>query len=321
MRYRIRRGPIWTLTTDAGFQMIAALVLMVTSYSESLDDAATEAAKVPLMEVTITGLEMKKGDLEEYIVLVELERDGLAEQGEELAGTIEELERKLGDQGQRIGQLTEEMARLQPGGPVDVVFIVDCTKSMDPHHEQLKKALVSLFRWTPRISSECRIGVLGVRDGIVYRYPLQVIHPPVKDGGQSQSELLNFMASMKTASAMIDHKPAIEEAFRMLPEKGRNDRRQVIFMLSDVGQSERDGKVGYSTREWEEATAIVNDVKSWASKGERSVGSIYVGNGNATSQERQWFQHLAQPSGQNFASESAEMFDVIFRAIEQKKGT
>lgn len=222
--------------------------------------------------------------------------------------------RRLAEAEQRGAQQEAELKKLRPGGPVDIVILADVTGSLAPHLDRLQASLKTLFRWSARLSSECRIGVLGVRDRVVYRFPLTVIRPEGEDG--SQAKLLTFIDSMQTAASPIDHRPAFKEAIAMLPDSGRSGRRQVIITLSDIGQSERDGITGYSAAETAEAQRIVDDVHAWASAGDRSVGCIYVGQGGVTSQHWRWFQDLAYPAGKNFAADSAELFNVIFNAIE-----
>lgn len=327
MKRRSSRGPLWTMMTDVGFQLIAVLMVLIQTYDEDLgkahadldvaindgyearrerDEAEGEAEEA---NERADDAEKRAGDAEDQASDAE-ER---ADDAEGRANDAQDRARKAEEEGKKKD---EALNKLRPGGPVDICILVDCTGSMAPHHERLKKALRSLFRWTPRLSSECRIGMLGVRDGVVYRYPLTVVRPPSHDG--SQAELLAFIADMKTVPSPIDHRPAFREAFSILPDSNRDGRRQIIIALSDIGQSERDGMPGYSSSELSEARSIVSDVRSWAIKGNRSVGCIYVGPDNASSIDRKWFQSLAQPAGQNFASDSTELFDVIFRSIEKK---
>ena len=124
---------------------------------------------------------------------------------------------------------------------------------------------------------------------------------------------------MKTKGAPTNHAPVFQEAFTMLPDVNRQGRRQVLILLGDIGPAELDGKVGYSHSEQASAKSIRQAVQSWAAKGNRSVGSIFVGANTTDSIDRQWFQSLAQPSIANFGSDSVDMFNVIFRSIEQEE--
>lgn len=316
MKRRTSRGSLWTMMTDVGFQLIAVLLVLVTNYKTDAN-----SAQVALVEVEekndglwdeIHGLKGQLNDAEEDL-------ENYADEGKKQQGIINTLTKDLGVLGEQLGEKTRELNKLRPGGPVDVVVMVDCTGSMELHHERLKKAMVSLFQWTPRLSSKCRIGVLGVRDGVVYRYPLQTIVSPDKDGGKSQAKFLAFMAKMKIEGSLINHASAFREALAMLPDSERQTRKQSIIVLGDIGPSELDGD-GYvfSANELAVAKDISSRVRRWSAQGSRSVGSIYVGPDDQSSMDRKWFQSLAQPAGQNFATDSTELFNVIFRSIEQK---
>lgn len=316
MKRRTSRGPLWTVMTDVCFQLIVALLVVVTNYKTEANYAKLATVEV---ELENEGLWQENHGLKGQLEEAEDDLENYADKGKKQQGIINTLTKDLGVLGEQLGDKTKELDKLRPGGPVDVVLIPDCTGSMELHHERLKKAMVSLFQWTPRLSSRCRIGVLGVREGVVYRYPLQTIVSPGKDGGKSQAKFLAFMAGMKTEGSLINHAPAFREALAMLPDSDRKTRRQAIIVLGDIGPSELDGD-GYvfSANELAVAKDISSRVRRWASQGSRSVGSIYVGPNDEASMDRKWFQSLAQPAGQNFATDSTELFNVIFRSIEQK---
>ncbi|TWU59591.1 hypothetical protein V7x_55010 [Crateriforma conspicua] len=316
MKRRRNRGPLWTMMTDVGFQLIAVLLVLVTNFKSEANSA--KLAAVELQEDN-DGLWEENHGLKGQLEDTEEELENYAENGKRQQGIINRLTKDLGVLGEQLGEKTEELNKLRPGGPVDIVMIADCSDTMTPHHERLKKAQLSLFQWAPRLSSRCRVGVLGVRDGVVYRYPLTTINPPWKDGGKSQSQLIDFMTGVKTSPSLVNHAPAFDEALAMLPDSHRATRKQVIILLGDIGPSELDGS-GYvfSAREMSVAKDVASRVRRWAEKGSRSVGSIYVGPDQQTSIDRKWFQSLAYPSGQNFATDSTELFNVIFKAIEQK---
>lgn len=308
MRRRIRKGTVFTILTDVSFQIIFSLLLLVQSYSTAWQAEAKKAADGKTKN---DGLKAKLGDtrVKYKRALGDIENSG---------GKILDLKDLVGEQGEHIGELTEQLARLQPGGPVDIMVMADCSASMQPHLERLRHALTALFDWTPRLASECRIGVLGFRRGVVYRYPLTRIEPVSKDGGQSQRDLLAFMGTLETESSPTDHLPVFKEGLSKLPLV-KDGRKQVALIIGDVSTSELDKDiVRFSQAEREQARVIVSGVRKWASIGDRVVGSIYVGTetDEPTSLNRRWFEDLAYPQGQNFSSDSAELFHVILRAIE-----
>ena len=302
------RNSIWTLMTDTGFQFIAFLLLLVSSYLSRLKEQTTIAAKVPGLETKIFGYQ---GMLEKADKTI----NGWEKRGERMQRTINSLQRENGDQRKQLGDLNDTLSKLRPAGPVDVLLLLDNTASMDLHHARLKKAMATLFQWTPRLSTDVRMGVLGFRTGVVYRYPLTQVKPEFEDGGSSMRSLLSFLDEMKTEKAVTEHASVFAEAFSMLPD---SQRKQIIIISGDVGPREIDEPIdSYSDSEIDVGRDIVSQVKAWAAKGNRAVGSIYVGSNAGDSLDRQWFQRLAQPAGQNFASDSTEYFNVIFRTIEQ----
>lgn len=334
MKRQSSRGPLWTMMTDVGFQLIAVLLVLVQTYDEDLTKsksqtvAATNAANEAEHERDTAQNEANRANdradvaqdradkAEEYAENAKGQANDALQRADDAEGRAKDAQDRARKAEQEGKEKDEALKKLRPGGPVDICILVDQTGSMEPHIERLKRALQSLFRWTPRLSSECRISIVGVRNGVVARFPLTAIRPPSEDG--SQAKLMNFITSMKTVGSPIDHRPAFDEAFAILPDQNLVGRRQVIITLSDIGQSELDGQQGYSSAEMANARRIVSDVRTWALKGNRSVGCIYVGPDNQASLDRKWFQNLAQPAGQNFASDSAELFDVIFKSIDQK---
>ena len=301
------KSVFWTIMLDVSFQLIAVLLLLASNYKQSWNEASKVADLVPELRNKNRGLQGQLDDADQQLA-------NYASEGKRQQGIVNSLRKDLGVLGEQLGEQREELDRLRPAGPVDLVILVDCTGSLKPHHEQLKQAMMSLFKWTPRLSSQCRIGVLGFRDAVVYRYPLTTIRPPSKD--DSQAKLIKFLTQMKTEGAPANHAPAFREALEMLPDI--QGRRQVLVCLGDIGPSELDGRIGYSSTEVQAAMSITQRVKSWAAKGNRSVGSIFVGVNDTDSADRQWFQSLAQPTVANFGSDSVDMFNVIFRSIEKE---
>lgn len=316
-----RRSPLWPMMTDVGFQLIVVLVFLIATHQGVAEAArralGIEKGKHRALATALVTEEEKTDGLQKIIDDAHEELEFYADKGKEYAGIVETLEQAIGEQGEQIGQLTEELNALRPGPPIDLLILVDCSASMRPHHRRLRSALLSLFKMTPRLSTRCRIGVLGIRNGVVFTYELETIVPRYKDKGVSANKLLGFMDSMTTQTSNIDHSAAFKKAFEMLPDRNRKGTRQVILTLSDTGTGERDGKAAYSESEMQEGRKIVADVRSWASKGNRAVGCIYVGPDEETSIDRKWFQALAQPSVDNFAAHSAEIFSITMRAIDQ----
>ena len=150
MKFPLDDRPMLKMTIDV-VTILFALVAVLAGKNKEAENAALGRVEIAVQAYhgTYKYAHGLKGQLEE----AEDDLEHYAKEGEKFRGIIETLEKDLGVMGEQLGEQQEELNRLRPGGPVDIVITVDCTMSMDPHHERLKKALITLFKWTPRLSS------------------------------------------------------------------------------------------------------------------------------------------------------------------------
>lgn len=308
-----KQSPLWTLMSDMGFQLFAVLCILVSQAKTHLVDIERVLAQ---RTQEVAGLHVETRGLQGQLEIAETELANYAETGAEQQGIIVELTKEVGEKGEQIGQLTAQWNKLRPSGPIDIVFIIDCSQSMEIHHDRLRSAQKSLVRIVSRLSSDCRISVLGIRNGVVYRSPLKPIESPYVDNGTSRDELLRFMDEMDTASSHISHQQAIADAIGMLSAEHASTRKQAILILGDVGPSELDGHAGRSASESAMAKEMLEAIRLWVGVGQRSVGTIYVGS-DPSSPDGKWFRDLSHPSSQNFSTDSTELFSMLLQIIEQ----
>lgn len=298
-------SPQASTTIDIGCLIIIVLAVTSQVTRQDYDVAAKIAKQVPELNSQINGY---KGQLEK----AEKQQENFAEQGATMRGTIAVLTQQVGELGDQLGSAHEELQELRPGGPVDITLVVDCSGSMEIHHERLKKALASLCKWTVRLSSQTRIGVVGFRDEVVYHYPLTLID----DRGHAKEELLAFIDSMEVKTSAVNHRVAIDKALSMMPDTKSAGEKQVILLLGDCATQEMDGQRGYSKEDLTLARSISADVREWSQTPGREVASVFVGSKTAMPTDFQWFESIAHPRESNFATHSSQLFDVLFRAID-----
>ena len=303
----------WSLFCDVLLQLTILLLVKLATVQETLVEVSDQrdgavAAAVGLGEQLGTA-EGELVNLGERLADAEGRAVSLGEQ-------LTAAEDDGGNLRQEIAGLEGEVGRLRPGGRVELVILTDCTGSMEPHIERLKGALKSLLRWTPRLASSCRVSVVAVRDGVAETFPLREIGPPGAD--DSQADLLAFVGELEPVSSPVDHGPAFAAAFEMLGPPPADGGRQIVLALSDTGQTERDGRPGYSADETAEAEAITAVVREWASASGRAVGIVYVGPETAGDPTFDWFAGLSNPAGENFATDSAAIFQTLYDALESE---
>lgn len=344
MKLKKKRSPVFTILCDVAFQIIVALLLLVQISSVKLVQVTKVADSVPNLEEQIAGLDdalttsqaagrgkdKKIDELEDRLDRAEADgadKDGVIEglnqsiskartSAVEKDGIIEGLKRKIGKQGQEIGELTDQLGRLQPASALQLIVIVDVTGSQEPHIKRLRDTLKSLFDWLPYLAKKCKIGVLGVRDGVVFRFNLTDIKPHYSDGGRSQKALLDFLDNLNTKRSLVNHGAAIQEAIDTLGTEIKGTQQQIL-LLGDVGCSELDGQQGHSPKERQAAGELINKVGDWVRSGDdRTFTTVYTGVANSLDQ--QWFQRLAQPRVENYSTDSTDLFRFILNSIRPK---
>ena len=314
MMFKHDERPLLKMTIDV-MTILFALVAVMAGKNKEAEVAAV--SKVEIVTQERDGAHAYAHGLEGQLEDAETDAANFAKDGEEKAGIIATLEAQVGEQGEQIGELATALASLRPGGPVDAVFLIDCTASTDRYHDHLKSCLKALFRWAPRVSSELRIGVIPFRDRPLAEYPMRLIQPRYKDGGKSQDQLLAFIDGLTTETAPTHHLPVFRKAFKTLSGSRSHDRRAVAILVGDIGPSELDNVAGFSAKERHEAARIVDAGNQWVSGGMRTVAAIYLGAGQSGSEDRRWFEQLSVSDSEHFAADSSEMFNVILKSIER----
>ena len=304
--FRKKRTPVYALLADVLSITVAIALVNVHASDAKVAEAVTVGQH---WKDKASGLKGERDDAREDFEKSE-------EEGEEKDGRIDAQNKRLGDLIKQIGEMTDQLAKLQPAEALELCVIQDVSGSQEPHINRLRATLKSLFDWLPYLARSCKISVLGIRDGVVYQYPLTEIMPAYKDKGLSQAKLLKFMDGMQTQTSMVNHTQAFEQAFAMLDGESKTTQRQVI-VVGDFGCSEIDNRVGHSPAERQHAAKLVRDAQEWASRGDHhSIASVYVGASGTL--DEQWFRDLANPRESHFTTDSADLFRFILSSIRPK---
>lgn len=232
-------------------------------------------------------------------------------------GRATEAEGRATDAEQRADEAEGKLSAMQPGGPCDLMIVVDTTASMEPTIERLRKATSAICQWIPYLSKKCRIGVIGMRKGIAYEFPLREIKPSYVDGGRSQQELLRFLSSIEVEPSPTDHLTCIRQALGNLGTPMSKEQKQVCLLISDIGPCELEGNANYSASELATASRISTGVQAWTREASnRAFGSLYVGAETAGGQNHDWFESLSAPVDKFFYTDSSEVFSSILNLIK-----
>lgn len=307
---RKRKPMIFALGFDimVTLALVLAFTVMVLAKMQRQAEASAQAAAVAVVDANARAVEAGK------------QAAAADQRASDAEGRASDAEGRESDANRRADEAEGKLSAMQPGGPCDLVVIVDCTGSMEQTIQGLQKAMAAIFQWIPYLSKECRIGIVGMRNGVAYDFPIREIQPAYKDAGRSQAELLQFLSSIEVKPSPADHLPCLRLAFKMLGLQKSDDHKQVCLLISDIGPCELDGNQSYSASETASAENLVAGVQRWASQAQnRAFGALYVGTEPEGGASREWFQELSAPSGKHFYTDSSDMFLSILDLIKPQE--
>lgn len=326
--HRRRRGGNtgFTILSDTLLQMIGVFVVLVVFLLLQWATTSKVAEKVPGLETQVTGLEAELEDAEEDLIRSN-------EEGEKKDGTIITLQKQVGQQGEYIDLLTEEVASLQPGGPLTVCIMLDVSLSMGDVIDELLSAMIAIFAVAPELTSEFSIGVVAFRTDVVDTFPVTVIKPKSEDGGKSQQAVVTFLEELEAKKGFTDHEKAFYAAVEVLRVAEKDGTRSVLMLMGDIGVSELDeardkdlptaGGFEFSDRERRLAQSLVTSIHKWASRGNRTIGTLFAESESternpSVEDSRQWYRDLAYPSSSNAYTDPSQMLGAILGTIKSQ---
>lgn len=206
---------------------------------------------------------------------------------------------------------------------LDVVFIIDVSKSWEVQQTQVLETINLLSDVMPDLAAEVRFGVIGFREAVAYEYPLSQVFPTEIDNGQSKARLSRFIETMAADGARVDIELAIDRGLGFMGNRVTDGRIQLLIVVGDVGMEEKSGDDVLDHFEIEAAKTLFARVGRWASNNpeNRRVLTLYMGEkSNPVTDGETFFRFVAEKCGkQGHYSDNPSrlVIDAVRAAIPQ----
>ncbi len=245
-------------------------------------EAKAEIARIRRAAATLQGTATNQQDL----------RRAAEERTASRMRRIEEM-RKLADQ-----RVVEEL---------DLIFLVDTTRSMGPALAELTISMKGIVRILERLIPSVRIGFIAYRDRDAGVKPLIVL--PLTSTDTGLDRLLRFVSRLDISPRGSN---TIEEDLylgltRALSMRLRPDAKQSIIVIGDA-----------AAHPWE-VSRTMRRARLFARHGERSsLSALYVSTPSSRSfgdPARSFFRDLAKAGGGEFSEHSGKMIESVLLSV------
>jgi Mg-chelatase subunit ChlD len=190
---------------------------------------------------------------------------------------------------------------------LDLVFVVDTTRSMQPVLDELAISMKSIARILERLVPSVRIGFVAYRDRDAGVKPLIAL--PLTETDTGLERLLRFVSRLKISprgSATLEEDMLLGLT-RALSMRLRPDAKQSVIVIGDA-----------AAHPWE-ASKTLNRAKRFARRAERnSISALYVSTPSSRSfgdTARGFFVDLAAAGGGEFSEHSGRMIESVLLSV------
>jgi Mg-chelatase subunit ChlD len=190
---------------------------------------------------------------------------------------------------------------------LDLVFVVDTTRSMKPVLDELAISMKSIVRILERLVPSVRIGFVAYRDRDAGVKPLIVL--PLTETDTGLERLLRFVSRIKISprgSATVEEDMYLGLT-RALSMRLRPDAKQSVIVIGDA-----------AAHPWE-ASKTLNRAKRFARRAERnSLSALYVSTPSSRrfgDTGRGFFIDLAAAGGVEFSEHSGRMIESVLLSV------
>ncbi|MEM8791946.1 MAG: vWA domain-containing protein [Pseudomonadota bacterium] len=296
-----------------------AFVVMVTlmlPYYQRVLDAQAQTEEVREAEQVMLA---EKADLEEDTAAVNVAAGQIESDFEAAAAKKASLEEQIAEIQKRIGQLqgAARQSRRTQSRPsnlqstvvdkLDVVFVIDTTRSMIPALQDLSRSLRGIVRVLQRLVPSVRVGVAAYTDADTGFNPVRAL--PLTDTGSSLPRVLGFVRSLgppPRGSRTLEEDVELGLS-RALSMNWRRDAQRVIVVIGDAEAHRRD-----------RGRAFALASRFQASTPKSAVSTLFVSTPSsrrAGNRARPFFRSLAGAGGGKFNDHTGQMFESVILAV------
>ncbi len=296
-----------------------AFVVMVTlmlPYYQRVLEAEAETEDVRAAEQTSKA---ELAAIEEETAATQTQTGKIVSESEAAAARNAALDEQIAEITKKIGKL--ESAAARPQAPkaarrplqstvqdrLDVVFVVDTTKSMAPSLRNLALSLRGIVRVLEKLVPSLRVGVVAYTDRDTGYTPVQALSLTETSSGLPR--VLRFVENLTPpprGSRTIDEDMELGLA-QALSMPWRRDAVNVIVVIGDAQPHRKDR--GHTL-------GLANRFRS--SGPQNAISSLFVSTRSsrrAGDAARPFFRRLAQAGGGSFNQHSGQMFESVIMSV------
>ncbi len=295
---------------------VLIVVLLMPYYRKSFDSQAEiEEVRVERASVTAEAEAQQQAAARDLAAATEARAEAarLERAAAELQGAasnqqdqVRAAEAETGARLRRIEEL-RKLAEQRVVEALDLIFLVDTTRSMKPVLDELAISMKSIVRILERLVPSVRIGFVAYRDRDAGVKPLIVLHLTATDQGLKR--LLRFVSNLKISprgSATLEEDMYLGLT-RALSMRLRSAAKQSIIVIGDA-----------AAHPWE-ASKTLGRAKRFARNGKRnSLSALFVSTPSSRSfgdVGRDFFVDLAAAGGGEFSDHSGRMIESVLLSV------
>ena len=205
---------------------------------------------------------------------------------------IKELTDAINEKDKSIQSTQKTLADAVATKPIDVVFMIDGSASMEKAMEHLKRDVTFIASQMPNYTTRLRIGIIVYRAQLEM-FSLQQIHPVFEDGGASLDRVKTFVDSLSVIGGSVDTALGMREGMKMLSVNRGSNTRCAYVVIGDVGPYEMTN--GRGSAEIADEDRLVNELAE-LSKAANGMSVIMVLEGREPFTDALW-QRMALAPG------------------------
>jgi hypothetical protein len=282
-----------TFHDHAAIEGVRVSVTATRAEIETLEEeAAAERVRLAAAQDAVSRLRAQAAEMESRITS-EQQR---ASQAQTLA---DEYDKRIGEMESIVDQrVIEEM---------DLVFVIDTTRSMGPVLRELALNMRSIVRILERLVPSLRIGVVSYRDRDTGLPPVYAL--PLTSTSRSLDRILHFVAELKISprpskTPQEDVLLGLNRAFAM---RLRPEAKQTIIVIGDAAEHFGDQA---RTLQRIRNFAFANDKRNLSALFVTTPAYLRYGRG-----DRDFFQVMAEAGGGAFNDHAGQMIESVLLSV------
>jgi hypothetical protein len=293
------------------------LVTLLMPYYRKTQDANAEIAdiRVSIAAELARAADLETGAARDASTAAEImaEAEAASARADVIAQRVAEVENAIKTARATGGGAPRETGEPKATGDttvvdeMDIVFVMDTTRSMAPALADLAKSLSGIVRVLERLVPSVRIGFVAYTDSDTGYQPIRAM--PITDTATGMHRILAFVGNLgppPRGSRTIEEDVHLG-LHRALGMNWRPRAKQVMVVIGDAKAHLRfEGQA-------------LNRVKHFVRGGDnRAVSALFVSTPTSRSRgdrDRSFFQRLARAGGGTFNDHTGQMFESVILAV------